>query len=348
MEPSALDSAAQASSKAIRSLEARADSLSSWLHVFVFLVVAGVVFEVIVVGFEYWHKRKEYLRGSIRSPEKPDKFWDLLFPLIAATLVAVGVAGELWIDRLAGSVASDLRIENRKLSNLQRERADREIASAKEHAANAVATAKGFEAQIAASNSRAKHAEAQVASAKAASDAAIAKAEGFRFDIARANERAAFASETAERERLARLQLEARLADRTLTPEQQDSLVSALHAFAGTTIDVVEWGDASEVSAISESLEQLLLRSGWTVRSVAALPGQAIVTGILVGTRSGSDPATEHAVARLIEALHAANLSASSWAFEKMPWPKAFMSGKPSIPGTQYDAPIRMFIGSKR
>ena len=54
------------------------------------------------------------------------------------------------------------------------------------------------------------------------------RAEEAKEQAARANERAAEANKVAEQERLARLRLEATLAPRSLTPEQQRTLAAAL------------------------------------------------------------------------------------------------------------------------
>jgi hypothetical protein len=175
--------------------------------------------------------------------------------------------------------------------------------------------AEGFKAQIADDDARVKVAEAQVATAKADVADAVAKvattdariAEAQR-DAARATQQAAQSNEIAERERLARLQLEARLADRTLTTEQQNRLVASLRSSNGITVDVVTYGDTPEISIISHLLIELMQRAGWTIRPVTAMGGQGAVRGILVGTRTGSDAATSAAAMFLIRSLQEANL----------------------------------------
>src|SRR5271157_2431110 len=97
MDSSALASSIAALRSSIRSLESRSDSLEAWLYFWVALVVLGVVLEVGFVLWEYKEERKEYHRGTIRSPQKPSG-WKLLLELLGAVLVATGVAGEFAID----------------------------------------------------------------------------------------------------------------------------------------------------------------------------------------------------------------------------------------------------------
>jgi hypothetical protein len=117
MDTSALLSAAAALRNSISTLESRAGSLESWLYFWVALVVIGVVLETGFVWWEYKEERKEFHRGTIRSPQRPS-FWKLAFELIGAVLVAAGVAGELAIDVKAGSLQTELRNKNGELIQL--------------------------------------------------------------------------------------------------------------------------------------------------------------------------------------------------------------------------------------
>src|SRR3989442_613713 len=104
MEASALESA-------IRALEIRSESLESWLKLWITLVVVGVAIELVIVLKEYFDDLEECRRGTIRSPAKPSR-WKLIFSLLGAGLVAIGVAGELGIDFKAGDVETGLRNRN--------------------------------------------------------------------------------------------------------------------------------------------------------------------------------------------------------------------------------------------
>lgn len=265
--------------------------------------------------------------------------------LLAATFIFG--AGALLVNSRISAIKSD-ELDNFKL-RFEGER--QKTAHAQQEAAEAKALAGGFERDIATANrgaaeanERATKAQASLASAEQHAAEANQKAEGFRLDIANANERAASANEIAERERLARLQLEARLADRVLAPAQQNVLVATLRPFSGTVIDIATFGDSAEVSGISRQVTECLSRAGWIVHPVFAGPGQATVKGILIGTRNGAEPNAFQASAALIMSLRADNLSADPWAFEQMPWPGIFSSRGD---GMTFDAPIRLFIGSK-
>ena len=176
---------------------------------------------------------------------------------IAALLVAIGVAGEFTGDWISGPI-------NRRLERARQDEMARLVASSdsqKKELADAVARGKEADARIAEAqrgsaeaNARASKAQESLALAEQHSAEANAKAEGFRLDIAKANEGAARANETSERERLARLQLEARLADRVFTPDQQRRCTSALASSKGITVDVSVLGDTIEIATFSGSV----------------------------------------------------------------------------------------------
>jgi hypothetical protein len=106
-------------------------SLHHWLHLWTFLVVVGVALEVVGVALEIVFVIREYAedlhdfrRGIVQPPEKPSRLL-LVLGLLGAGLVAVGVAGELYIDVQAGKVETDLRNANElRVSLLSKEAAD--------------------------------------------------------------------------------------------------------------------------------------------------------------------------------------------------------------------------------
>jgi hypothetical protein len=77
----------------------------------------GVAVEVALVVLEHKTELKDFRRGTIRSPERPNK---LKFGIeaLAAVLVASGVAGELVIDVRAGKIQTQLRNKNGRLIQL--------------------------------------------------------------------------------------------------------------------------------------------------------------------------------------------------------------------------------------
>jgi hypothetical protein len=92
----------------LKSLEASWASLDSWLKFWIFLVVVGVVVELVVILIEYSRELHEFRRGIMQPPDKPST-WLLVFGLLGAGFVAVGVAGEFAIHIRAGKVESDMR-----------------------------------------------------------------------------------------------------------------------------------------------------------------------------------------------------------------------------------------------
>lgn len=86
-------------------------SLHGWLHFWTFLVVVGVALEEFFVVKEYAAELRDFRRGIVHPPEKPSI---LLFRLglLGAGLVAIGVAGELYVDVQAGKVETEIREAN--------------------------------------------------------------------------------------------------------------------------------------------------------------------------------------------------------------------------------------------
>jgi len=111
-----------------------------------------------------------------------------------------------------GSVLSDLKDKDKQIAEVRRQ-AEKDKSESVEKIADANARIAEAQRGVAEANASATKAQVSVALAGQHSAEANAKAESFRLDIATANARAASANEIAERERLARLQLEARLAD---------------------------------------------------------------------------------------------------------------------------------------
>jgi hypothetical protein len=328
------------------------DNCFDWLLVSTLVVIIGVALE----GPELVHGTISIIRrkfGRVDSAEQhhlPD--WIALLGLFGWFLVVLGVAGEYVTDAMVSKADGNIQTFN----DIMLTGARKDTALAFERAAHAEATARGFEAQIASSDARAKAAEAQVESAKAASRDAVArvaaadarsveasaKAESFRRDIATANERAASANETAERERLARVQLEIKYAPRVLTPEQQDLLTKKLSPYKGTAVDVVLWEETAEVQRFGGTLILCLKNAGWVVGSETAL-GQGGVIGVLVGTRPGSDPKIAEAAGTLLATLSAFDIACAPWAFDKLPFPGVKVFGV----APSENSPIKLFIGAK-
>src|ERR1035437_2503467 len=208
------------------------------------LVVVGVILE----GSKHLSSEKYTIDLKTGTAHFPWRRKQLIRRLAiwGWALVSLGVAGELVAEVFVSRYEGYLRSFNDILSAS----AEREVALARSEAKSASATAKGFESQIEESKARVKTAEAQIASANAASKDAVAKVTTAEARIAEANRAAAEANRIAGTERLARLQLEVRLAPRTLTDEQQSRLIEMLSPFQKIAVDVVLFGDTYEIQSI--------------------------------------------------------------------------------------------------
>ena len=183
--------------------------------------------------------------------------WYIGFGL-AALVIAFLVFFAQWRiirkGRELASVQSDLIAAKDRQSVADSKDQDERIAAAQNKAADSDKAAGQANERAGHAEERAANAEASLASAEQHAAEANAKAEGFRADIAEANasaaqaeaqvadahRAAAEANRIAESERLARLQLEARLADRVITPNQQMRLAQAFAPLRGQTVDVVK------------------------------------------------------------------------------------------------------------
>ncbi len=268
--------------------------------------------------------------------------WGLAIAAIAAVFVLISTRVVVAKAKELSQVQDQLGEAKGKQLAVDLKAKDTQIELAKKGAAEATATAKGFESKIAESDARAKSAEAQVASAMARSDEAVATVKTADARIAEAQRDAARANETAERERLARIQLEARLAPRSLTPEDQRRVTAGLTPFAGTIIDIATFGDATEITGISRQIIEAIGNARWVVHPVTAMAGQAEVRGILIGTSAASDPAIARAAEALIRLLQP-SVAIGPWPFDQMPFPGNFFGEQ----GVTHNAAIRLFIGSK-
>jgi len=164
------------------------------------------------------------------------------------------------------------------------------------------AKTEGFRLAIAQANERAAKAQGSLATAEQHAAEANAKAEGFRLDIAKANERAASANEIAERERLARLQLEARLADRIITPDQKRRITEAFAPMKGQTMDVVIPGDTPETSRVAEAIIGCLSDAGVLLNVFHPFSGGG-AQGVVIGVRPDATEGDKRAGTQLFAIL---------------------------------------------
>ncbi len=296
---------------------------------------------------------------------------------LAARIIALKETEDAWTSAKmwAGSIAAFLAlsalifevVENRatstrevaegRLTSLIRRNSDLAIAQAKAQASSADARAgeanenaaragvRAAEASKEAADATllAKRYEADIASSNAQAAEARSMAKGFEATIAEANRAAAEAGAIAEKERVARLQLELRLAPRALSSQQSQQMTSALAPFKGSKIDTVVWGNVPEMERIAQAIASNLSKASWEIGGFEiAMGGAGNVQGILVGVQKDADPNTQRAAATLVSVLRSFGIDAGSWDFDQMPFP-----GTSTGNGVARGAPIKLFVGNK-
>lgn len=99
-----------------------------------------------------------------------------------------------------------------------------------------------------------------------------------------ANARAAEANEKAEQERLARVQLEAKLAPRSISREQEERVQAEISRLAGQYVTVT-FDNNPEAAAFASQIESVLRSAGWVIAGFSpTIPGTGlpIARGVLV------------------------------------------------------------------
>ncbi len=171
--------------------------------------------------------------------------------------------------------------EAAKQADERAQKAQASLALAEQHSAEANAKAEGFRANIAEANASAAKAQAQIADARQA---------------------AAEANKIAESEKLARLQLEARLADRVISPNQLSRITQAFEPLRGQTVDVVIIGSSLEVTKTSDAILNSIVAAGVPLNYAHPIAA-AYAQGIIVGLRKDASAAQRQACSSLISIL---------------------------------------------
>jgi hypothetical protein len=149
----------------------------------------------------------------------------------------------------------------------------------------------------------------------------------------------------AEQERLARLKLEEKMADRHLTLNQQKAIADKLRQFAGQILNVLAYNSDGEIIGITNDiLAAITMRPGSAGWLVTVVPGQEMnraVRGILIEYKEGADVHTIAAGTALAEALRAQNLAVSG--------PVPLMKNVMQMTGgtMNKDAQLQVVIGKK-
>lgn len=261
-------------------LEGRIANFNLWMeraNIAVAVGILGEIFTPIIFDKEILHKKRE-----------------LCFSVLFGLLVLLGVVGEWQFGAKLSHTASEMQ----RTADLEAAELHKQAAEAQRVAANARSEASYFERDIAIAkqraaeaNTRAASAEAHLAEAKAsaanaleAAEVARKNAESFRLEIAKAHDRAAQAgkeaarlNKLAEEEKLARLKIEARLADRQLTDKQIAIIASKLRSFAGQEFQLTTYSQLTETKAFADRIQSALSRAGW--KFIAPDPSASLLAG---------------------------------------------------------------------
>lgn len=267
----------------IDSQEAILRSLHSRLDMFTGMVVIGVVLEVLFVVWEYREEMKDFRRGIIHTPEKPDKRLFIL-GLVGAGFVALGVAGELWVAVLADRAETKIRAANETRVALLLQ----EAGSAKKSADDSAA---------AATRAKLDSATAIANSSRASAIAAGARTEADKFEEK-------IVSANLENERIKK-----QLADRTISDAEFDIMRVGLKQFRGQKFFVFWYQLNPESTAIANRIFSVLTMSGWEYASQSGILAGG-VTGMIVRCHPKADISTRSAARTLLDELLKAGFTA--------------------------------------
>lgn len=241
----------------INDFEGRSDWLESWLGFWITCVVLGLIIEVMEVIWHHFHE------------DGKKTAWTLTRALLGPVLIAVGVAGELYVHFVGGHTNAQLRNANRQavaLLNKQAGDARAEAARASESAGEANERAGIANKEAAEANARAKQYEGEIA--KANVGAAVARKESaeanerakkYESTISEANARSAEAERRAAE---ASLELAKFKAPRTLGAEQRKRLAEKAIPYSGQKFSIAVSGDP-EAIRLAEVIEEVLTSAGW-------------------------------------------------------------------------------------
>lgn len=108
----------------LSNLETLRSSLHSWLHFWEWIVVVGLVIDLIVIVREFWDGWQNFKRGTIRSPERPSVLL-LVLGLLGSGVVVIGISRELSVDSRMEAVETTIRGVNEELFGMVSEEASK-------------------------------------------------------------------------------------------------------------------------------------------------------------------------------------------------------------------------------
>lgn len=138
------------------------------------------------------------------------------------------------------------------------------------------------------------------------------QAESFESEIAKANERAAEAmkeaarlNKLAEEEKLARIKIEQRFADRQLTDKQVEVVLNKIKKFTNQEYEVTTFWDLKEPVAFANRIHSILTAASWMYvkpKNAGFLLGG--IAGIQVFVHPEADKQAQEAAKTLVESLN--------------------------------------------
>jgi len=149
------------------------------------------------------------------------------------------------------------------------------------------------------------------------------------------------------------VRLETKLAPRSLNDAQRAAMAEQLRGYADTRVDVVVFsqGSTPDTPTFAISLVQVFASAGWKPLAWTALTGPAVITGVLVSIRDGSEPQINEAANTLVAALTAEGIDAARYDQLNFRTGEAGEVPASGVNGPPWDignvAPIRLLIGTK-
>ncbi|HXP68804.1 MAG TPA: hypothetical protein VOA88_05930 [Candidatus Dormibacteraeota bacterium] len=289
-------------------LERSRSSLHGWLDFWTLLVVVGVALEVVFVIWEYAEDLHDFRRGIVHPPEKPIILLFVL-GLLGAGLVAVGVAGELYIGVKAGQVETEIRKANElRISLLSKEAGDaaasattahKEAEAAKDAAGKAQQRAGAVATQTDELNRNLRDAKMQLE----AVDVKRAKLEKSLIDLAVCNAPRVITSWSFT----------------GLTPNTKKSYVDPLLPMAGQMV-FIEFVPDAEARRAAQYIARTLADAEWSVQELKFVDGLkdgvSVQASVSTPTGNGIPSMSPHwhasdAEEKLLSFLHSYNWQAA-------------------------------------
>lgn len=247
----------------LNNLEALRSSLHSLFRFWEWMVVLGLVIDLIVIVKEFRDDWQDFRRGEIHAPERPNTLI-LILGLLGTGLIAFGISRELSIDSRIEGVETQIRGVNEQLFG--------RISQEAEEASSASATAK----------SDAKTANEQVDAAKKVSGEAQTKADAATKRADELNNQLATTEKQLEAVEAKRAELAKSLENLAICNAPRvipfwsigntKTSMDPLKPFAGRQA-IVEFVPDAEARRAALNVAGSLDRAGWKITRISSMDG---------------------------------------------------------------------------